>query len=293
MKRSLGVGEWVRRGLGAAVLVGVAAIAMGLDTGFLTELSIGSTASLEQGLLDKLHPMPAPASSSAVMPVGAMQGGAMMAAGQDAMMAMKPKSADASVLMKGGGAMMAANPQAMMAANPAMATKAKIEPAAAEALPVEGNAPPLDGRRRMAQLAAADRRSAQGQSRAGRFLDLFLHQLPARNSLCESLGGKVQRSGPRRHRRARAGVRLREERRQRPQGDRRPQNRLSRRRSTTTTRSGAPSTINTGRPIISSTLRVASVTTISAKATMTARRRSSSNCWRRPATKASPPTWSR
>ena len=56
MKRSLGVGEWIRRGLGVAVLLAVVAIAMGLDTGFLTRVSVASTASLEQGLLDKLHP---------------------------------------------------------------------------------------------------------------------------------------------------------------------------------------------------------------------------------------------
>jgi cytochrome c biogenesis protein CcdA/thiol-disulfide isomerase/thioredoxin len=55
MKRSLGVGEWVRRGLGAAVLVAVVAIALGLDTGFLTNLSLASTNRLEQGLLDRLH----------------------------------------------------------------------------------------------------------------------------------------------------------------------------------------------------------------------------------------------
>ena len=55
MKRSLGVGEWVRRGLGALVLVAVAAIALGADTGFLTRLSTASTASLEQGLVDKLQ----------------------------------------------------------------------------------------------------------------------------------------------------------------------------------------------------------------------------------------------
>jgi cytochrome c biogenesis protein CcdA/thiol-disulfide isomerase/thioredoxin len=53
MKRSLGVSEWIRRGLGAAVLVGVAAIALGADTGFLTQASLASTAGLEQGLLDK------------------------------------------------------------------------------------------------------------------------------------------------------------------------------------------------------------------------------------------------
>lgn len=56
MKRSLGVGEWVRRGLGAAVLVAVAVIGLGLDTGFLTRVSAAGTASLEQGLLDRLHP---------------------------------------------------------------------------------------------------------------------------------------------------------------------------------------------------------------------------------------------
>lgn len=53
MKRSLGVGEWARRGLGAAVLVAVVAIALGLDTGFLTRVSNASTAWLEQGLLDR------------------------------------------------------------------------------------------------------------------------------------------------------------------------------------------------------------------------------------------------
>jgi cytochrome c biogenesis protein CcdA/thiol-disulfide isomerase/thioredoxin len=56
MKKSIGAGEWIRRGLGAAVLLAIVAIALGLDTGFLTNVSIGSTTSLEQGLLDKLRP---------------------------------------------------------------------------------------------------------------------------------------------------------------------------------------------------------------------------------------------
>jgi cytochrome c biogenesis protein CcdA/thiol-disulfide isomerase/thioredoxin len=56
MKRSIGAGEWIRRGLGALVLVAIAAIALGLDTGFLTNLSVGSTTTLEQSLLDKLKP---------------------------------------------------------------------------------------------------------------------------------------------------------------------------------------------------------------------------------------------
>src|ERR1700729_443925 len=56
MKKSIGAGEWVRRGLGAAVLVAVVAIGLGADTGFLTNISVGSTTTLEQSLLDKLRP---------------------------------------------------------------------------------------------------------------------------------------------------------------------------------------------------------------------------------------------
>ena len=51
MKKSLGVGEWVRRVLGVLVLAGVAAIALGLDTGLLTRLSLTRTNGLEQSLL--------------------------------------------------------------------------------------------------------------------------------------------------------------------------------------------------------------------------------------------------
>jgi cytochrome c biogenesis protein CcdA/thiol-disulfide isomerase/thioredoxin len=56
MKKSIGAGEWVRRALGAAVLVAVVAIALGADTGFLTNISVGGTTALEQSLLDKLRP---------------------------------------------------------------------------------------------------------------------------------------------------------------------------------------------------------------------------------------------
>jgi len=51
MKRSLGAGEWVRRGLGALVLVAVVAIAFGFDTGVLARLSTASTNRIEQSLL--------------------------------------------------------------------------------------------------------------------------------------------------------------------------------------------------------------------------------------------------
>ncbi|WEK00892.1 MAG: cytochrome c biogenesis protein DipZ [Candidatus Sphingomonas phytovorans] len=56
MKRSLGISEWIRRGLGAAVLLGIVAIALGLDTGLLTRLSLSGTASVEQSLLDRFNP---------------------------------------------------------------------------------------------------------------------------------------------------------------------------------------------------------------------------------------------
>ncbi len=56
MKRSLGVGEWIRRGLGVAVLIAVVAIAFGFDTGFLTRVSLSGTASLEQSLIDRISP---------------------------------------------------------------------------------------------------------------------------------------------------------------------------------------------------------------------------------------------
>lgn len=52
MKRSLGAGEWIRRGLGVAVLAGVLAIGAGFDTGFLSRLSLVGTTRIEQVLVD-------------------------------------------------------------------------------------------------------------------------------------------------------------------------------------------------------------------------------------------------
>jgi cytochrome c biogenesis protein CcdA/thiol-disulfide isomerase/thioredoxin len=54
MKRSIGAGEWLRRGLGAAMLAGVAAIALGLDTGILARFSTASTGGIEQVLVGRL-----------------------------------------------------------------------------------------------------------------------------------------------------------------------------------------------------------------------------------------------
>lgn len=57
MKRSLGVEQWIRRGLGAAVLLGVVAIASGSETGILARLSLASTSGIEQGLIDRFPPV--------------------------------------------------------------------------------------------------------------------------------------------------------------------------------------------------------------------------------------------
>jgi cytochrome c biogenesis protein CcdA/thiol-disulfide isomerase/thioredoxin len=137
MKRSLGIGEWVRRGVGVAVLAGVAAIALGLDTGFLSRVSYASTASIEQKLLDGLQPAAVAAPQSSVV----MNGGpAMMSAnpagGDNPAMMMKAKPTEPAVVTTGGAAMMAANPAMMMKAKPS---------AMEESLPVEGGAPSLSG----------------------------------------------------------------------------------------------------------------------------------------------------
>jgi cytochrome c biogenesis protein CcdA/thiol-disulfide isomerase/thioredoxin len=54
MKRGLGAEEWLRRGLGVAVLVGVVVIALGWDTRFLSQFNFLSTASTEQQLISQL-----------------------------------------------------------------------------------------------------------------------------------------------------------------------------------------------------------------------------------------------
>ena len=75
MKRSIGAGEWVRRGLGAAMLAGVAAIALGLDTGILARFSTASTGGIEQALVGRLAGK-SPNDGGAMMaqdPAGAMK----------------------------------------------------------------------------------------------------------------------------------------------------------------------------------------------------------------------------
>jgi cytochrome c biogenesis protein CcdA/thiol-disulfide isomerase/thioredoxin len=122
MKRSLGAGEWIRRGLGVAVLAGVAAIAFGLDTGYLTRLSIASTSDYEQTLLDH-----APGVGKAEPSVIMGGGPGMMMGGSNAMMSGAMTGAPA---MTGGPGMMMSNNAATQAS---------------DALPVEGALPSLSG----------------------------------------------------------------------------------------------------------------------------------------------------
>jgi cytochrome c biogenesis protein CcdA/thiol-disulfide isomerase/thioredoxin len=112
MKNSLGAEEWIRRVLGVAVLAGVIAVAFGLDRGVLTRLSLSSTASLEQRLVDRFHPRtPETTSGDRTMaPGNAMMAGsnAMMAANQTAMAGSNAMMARKQPAMSANNAMMAA-----------------------------------------------------------------------------------------------------------------------------------------------------------------------------------------
>ncbi|WP_186023428.1 cytochrome c biogenesis protein DipZ [Burkholderia gladioli] len=173
MKRSLGAGEWVRRGLGVAMLAGVGAIALGLDTGVLTQVSTIATGGLEQSLVDRFAPRgnamhgnaPADANGPAMMAAngnangGDVAGGSgpsMMAAG-DAMRAAANHggAGNGNAMMAAGDAMRAAangaspsadNGSAMMsAATQSARQNAAMLRVSAPALPVEGDAPSLAG----------------------------------------------------------------------------------------------------------------------------------------------------
>lgn len=79
MKRSIGTGEWIRRGLGAAMLAGVAAIALGLDTGLLARFSTASKGGIEQALVGKLSSK-SPTGNGTMMAQIPAAGGAMKVA---------------------------------------------------------------------------------------------------------------------------------------------------------------------------------------------------------------------
>ena len=86
LKKSLGTGEWIRRGLGVAVLIAVVAIVFGWDSTVLTRLSLNGTNSLEQSLIDKIDPQ------------SHAPGGSMMAM-SNSTMAMSNTKADGHAMM--------------------------------------------------------------------------------------------------------------------------------------------------------------------------------------------------
>ena len=122
MKRSLGAGEWIRRGIGAAMLGGVVAIAFGLDTGVLARVSTIATGGIEQKLVDKLSPGATPANP--------------VAAGN---------KTNATVNASGSDAVMTANPSADVTDAGAMMRASQGASGGAAALPVEGVPPTLNG----------------------------------------------------------------------------------------------------------------------------------------------------
>jgi cytochrome c biogenesis protein CcdA/thiol-disulfide isomerase/thioredoxin len=84
LKKSLGAGEWVRRALGVAILLAVAAIALGWDSTVLTRLSLAGTNRLEQSLIDAIKPGgdAPPGNTNSMAMTNSMAGGqAMMMSG--------------------------------------------------------------------------------------------------------------------------------------------------------------------------------------------------------------------
>ena len=131
---------------------------------------------------------------------------------------------------------------------------------------MESRLPGFDGAGGWLNSAAADAGRPARQRRAGRLLDVHLHQLAAHARLRPRLGREVPRPRAGGGRRAHAGVPLRARRGQRPPGRGRAWTSAIRSRSTATTRSGAPSTTTTGRRCTSPTPRGGSATTTSARA---------------------------
>ena len=124
--------------------------------------------------------------------------------------------------------------------------------------------------------------SLRGQGRAGRLLDLHVHQLAAHAAVRPRVGAEIPATARRRsactHPSSRSNttsttfvVRCARWRSSIPS------------RSTTTTPSGAPSTTSTGRRSTSSTREGAFAITSSARATTSSRSAPFSSCWRKPA----------
>ncbi len=71
LKRGFGAEQWIRRGLGVAVVAGVVFIALGLDTRLLSKLSFFNTTGTEERLISRFKPEPSTISreSSSIPPL--------------------------------------------------------------------------------------------------------------------------------------------------------------------------------------------------------------------------------
>jgi len=118
-KRSLGLGEWVRRVLGIGVLAAVGAIVLGWDTGILTAISAGNTTRFEQSILDAFGDGSSVSNEGAARAEGASGAGGAMTGP-----AMQDKAMNGA--MTGGAMMMSSH-------------AGSGEPE------IEGNMPPLSG----------------------------------------------------------------------------------------------------------------------------------------------------
>ena len=67
LKRSLSAGQWLRRGIGVAVLAGVAFVTTGWDTQLLSQMSFANTTSIEETLINWTGAHPAAVSKKAAI----------------------------------------------------------------------------------------------------------------------------------------------------------------------------------------------------------------------------------
>ena len=146
LKKSLGTGEWIRRGLGIAVLAAVVAIVFGWDSTVLTRLSLNGTNSLEQSLIDKINPQAPGGSMSMAMSNSAMSNSTMAmsnSAMSNSTMAMSNAKGDGHAMM-------------MSAAKPATELPVEGEIPSFAGATLWLNSPPLDAQGLRGKVVVVD-----------------------------------------------------------------------------------------------------------------------------------------
>jgi cytochrome c biogenesis protein CcdA/thiol-disulfide isomerase/thioredoxin len=146
LKRSFHAGEWIRRALGAAVLIAVGAVALGLDTGLLTQLSLSSTSGLEQSLVNRagVRTGGSMAATNSMAAAGSASGANSMAATNSMAAANSASGANSMAATNSMAAANSASGANSMSAN-SMMMSGHGPTAQPNAPPVEGQFPPLAG----------------------------------------------------------------------------------------------------------------------------------------------------